>query len=457
MARPAVSDWETVFGFSDDPTPGNTEVLGRLASQYRSVADDADQALPIVSGLKNTELGEGKAMDKLRDKLGDLASQVEKLNSSYDKAARALSTYVDQLEDHQRKADNALVDGRDAKERLDRATEAAAAAGSVISDLDAADPPPPDDEAARRSARQAMERARSDQSSANGDVDSAQHDLDVARMLAEDARELRESDASTAANALDEATSEAVPGKSLWEKIKDVFKDVLGYISAALGIIAMLIPGLQGLGLILGVASLVTAAGAFGLTIAEGIETGEWDPLDIVLGGLGLVLGGAGIVKLAKLGGLANTLKSTTNDIKTITTGAKNFMPNMKNAFANIKSFAGFKDPGALNKMDPNSWAKVPPLQRATPLKDMDDLTKIPPLQRAKPLTDPDDLAKIPPLQRAKPLVPVESSWAKYSGYLDWGGNLVGLAGLGWAIQGSLEGTDKTIVHDKTYVEGSTD
>ncbi|SCF91832.1 hypothetical protein [Streptomyces sp. Ncost-T10-10d] len=416
MARPAVSDWETVFGFSDDPTPGNAEMLAKLAGQYRSVADDADQALPIVRRLKNSQLGEGKAMDKLRNKLGDLADQVEKLHSSYDKAARALDTYSDQLGDHQRKADNALVEGRDAKERLQRATDAASAAGSVISGLDAADPPPPDDEAARRSARQAMENARHDQSVAQGDVDTAQRDLDAARMLAEDARELRETDASTAARALDDATSEAVPGKSLWEKIKDIFKKVLGFISAALGIIAMLIPGLQGLGLILTIASLVTAAIPFIMNIVDSIQSGEWDVLDMVLSGLGLVLGGVGLIKIANLGGIANTLKTVTSDLKAIQINIKSVIPT-------IKGFTGFKNPGDLVA---NLLKNIP----------------------GGVLKTPDILKQLPGLTNI---------WTKTAGWIDQSSNLIGVAGFGWAINGAVpHGTQGTIVHDPSYVEGST-
>ncbi|MFF8915051.1 hypothetical protein ACF08M_17465 [Streptomyces sp. NPDC015032] len=416
MARPAVSDWETVFGFSDDPTPGDAEMLAKLAGQYRSVAADADQALPIVSGLKNSQLGEGKAMDKLRHKLGDLANQVEKLHSSYDKAARALDTYADQLGDHQRKADNALVEGRDAKERLQRATDAAAAAGSVISGLDAADPPPPDDEAARRSARQAMENARHDQSAAQGDVDSAQRDLDAARMLAEDARELRETDAATAARALDDATSEAVPGKSLWEKIKDIFKKVLGFISAALGIIAMLIPGLQGLGLILTIASLVTAAIPFIMNIVDSIQSGEWDVLDMVLSGLGLVLGGVGLIKIAKLGGIATKLKSVTGDLRTIQINLKTVVPA-------IKSFTGFKNPGDLV---------------ANVLKNI-----------------PGGVLKTPGV--VKQLPGITNIWTKTAGWIDQSSNVIGLGGFAWAINGAVpDGTKGTTVHDPSYVEGST-
>ncbi|MFD9429096.1 MULTISPECIES: hypothetical protein [unclassified Streptomyces] len=409
-----MSDWETVFGFSD-PTPGDAEMLGRLAGRYRSVADDADQALPIVSGLKNGQLGEGKAMEKLRDKLGDLAHQVEKLHSSYDKAARALDTYADLLGDHQRKADNALVEGRDAKERLQRATETAAAAGSVISGLDAADPPPPDDEAARRSARQAMEDARNDQSAAQGNVDGAQRDLDAARMLAEDARELRETDASTAARALDDATSEAVPGKSLWEKIKEIFKKVLGFISAALGIIAMLIPGLQGLGLILTIASLVTAAIPFIMNIVDSIQSGEWDVLDMVLGGLGLVLGGVGLIKIANLGGIANTLKSVTSNLKTIQINIKTVIPT-------IKSFTGFKNPGDLIV---NIVKNLP-----------------------GGLKTPDIIKGLPG---------ITNIWTKTAGWLDQSSNLIGLAGLAWAINTAVpNGSKSTVTHDPGYVEGST-
>lgn len=414
MVRAAVSDWETVFGFSD-PTPGDAEMLGKLAGRYRSVADDADQALPIVSGLKNGQLGEGKAMEKLRDKLGDLAGQVEKLHSSYDKAARALDTYSDQLGDHQRKADNALVEGRDAKERLQRATDAAAAAGSVISGLDSADPPPPDDEAARRSARQAMEDARNDQSAAQGNVDSAQRDLDAARMLAEDARELRETDAATAARALDDATSEAVPGKSLWEKIKDIFKKVLGFISAALGIIAMLIPGLQGLGLILTIASLVTAAIPFIMNIVDSIQSGEWDVLDMVLSGLGLVLGGVGLIKIANLGGIANTLKSVTSNLKTIQINIKTVIPT-------IKTFTGFKNPGDLI---------------ANIMKNLPGGIKTPDIIKTLP-----DITNI---------------WTKTAGWIDQSSNLIGLAGLAWAINSAVpNGSKGTVTHDPGYVEGST-
>jgi archaellum component FlaC len=339
MVRPALSEWEDVFGFTDDPTPGDADMLESLAHAYRSVSNDAGDALPTVSGLKDKQVGEGKSMDKLRDKLGDLAKQVDKLHSSYDEAAKALTTYVDQLRDHQRKADHALKQGRDAKDRLASATEAVRAAGADISRLDAATPPPPDDQAARRSAQRAMDRARDEQSTAQAHADDAQADLDAARLLAEDARELRETDASVAARALDDARDDAVPGYSLWEKIRKVFSLILGIISGVLGVLAMLVPGLQGIGLALTIGSFITGAAAFGINMSISAETGDWDPLDIVLSVIGLGLGGGAIAK--SIGGIAKALKGIPGELGKIPVSFKEVPTNISsalNGFRNIPS-----------------------------------------------------------------------------------------------------------------------
>ncbi|MGX1755379.1 hypothetical protein ACWIG5_00410 [Streptomyces lydicus] len=310
MARPAVSEWESVFGFSDDPTPGDAEVLGQLARSYRSVADNAGDALPLVSGLENQQVGEGKSMDKLRDKLGDLTEQVRKLHSSYDQAAGALDTYVHSLRDQQRNADNALEKGREAKERLASATEVVRAAGADIDRLDAVTHPP-DDHEARASTRRALDEAHSKQSTAQTHADDAQADLDAARLLAEDARRVREEDAATAAQRLDDAKDESVAGKSLWEKIRDKLSLALGIISGVLGVLAMLIPGLQGVGLALTIGSFVTGATAFGINISLSAESGEWSPLGIVLGSIGLFMGGAAVLK-----GVGSIAKSVTAAVK---------------------------------------------------------------------------------------------------------------------------------------------
>ncbi|MCX4635123.1 DNA/RNA non-specific endonuclease [Streptomyces platensis] len=302
-----MSDWEDVFGFSDDPTPGDADMLGDLARQYRSVADNAGDALPLVSGLENNQVGEGKTMDKLRDKLGDLANQVRKLHSSYDQAAGALDTYVHSLRDQQRNADNALEKGREAKDRLESATDVVKAAGADISHLDG-QKHPPDDKEARASTRRALDEAHSKQSSAQAQADDAQADLDAARMLAEDARQVREEDAAVAAGKLDDARDESVDGYSLWDKIKKAFSKALAIISAVLGVLALLIPGLQGLGIALTIGAVVAGAASLGINMSIMAETGDWDIGEIVLGVVGLVAGGGALLKGVK--GIGSALKN---------------------------------------------------------------------------------------------------------------------------------------------------
>nr|WP_194238411.1 DUF6531 domain-containing protein [Streptomyces spongiae] len=271
------------------------------------MADNAGDALPLVSGLENQQVGEGKTMDKLRDKLGDLAEQVRKLHSSYDQAAGALDTYVHSLLDQQRNADNALEKGREAKERLASATAVVLAAGAEIGRLDGAEHPP-DDTEARASTRRALDEAHSKQSTAQMQADDAQADLDAARMLAEDARQVREEDAAVAAQKLDDAKDESVAGYSLWDKIKKTLSTALGIISAVLGVVALLIPGLQGLGIALTIGSIVAGAASLGINISVMAETGEWNIAEIVLGVVGMVAGGAALLK--GVGGIGAALKN---------------------------------------------------------------------------------------------------------------------------------------------------
>ncbi|MFF3493485.1 hypothetical protein ACFYWS_19240 [Streptomyces sp. NPDC002795] len=347
MARPPLSDWQDIFGFSDDPTPGDAEMLGRLARGYRSVADDAGDALPLLSGLENDQVGEGRAMDKLRDKLGDLTEQVRKLHSSYDRAAGALDTYAHSLLDMQHKADKALEDGREAKERLESAAEVVKAAGADIGRLDAAHHPP-DDPEARASIRRALDEARGEQSSAQRRSDDAQGELDAARALAEDARQVREEDAAAAARALDDAREESVDGYSLWERIRKVFSFVLGIISGVLGVLAMLVPGLQGVGLALSIASFVTGATAFGINMSMSAEKGEFNVLGIVLSSIGLFLGGGAVLK-----GVGSIAKSVTSAVKV--GGASGGISKVSSG---LNQFRGeFKQiPEAMGKVPRNIW-----------------------------------------------------------------------------------------------------
>ncbi|MDQ8703440.1 hypothetical protein RCO28_13220 [Streptomyces sp. LHD-70] len=290
MARPPLADWESVFGFSEDPTPGDPEILEQLATQYRSVSEDALSARSVVSRLDSQELGEGESIEKLWTKLGDLPVQVGKLQSSYEVAAGAINRYADSLRETQQQADRALDQGRTAKEQLDAAILVAASASAHVDSLDSADVPPPDDEEARSSARRALTDAQQAKSDAQQSVESAESELEAARLLALDAQDLRTSDAALAKRELEEAEDEAVEGKNFWEKIGDLLNLVFSVVSAVLGVVAMVITG--PIGVVFGAGALIFGAGSVLLSIAKGFDTKEWDVIGIVTGIVGLGLGG---------------------------------------------------------------------------------------------------------------------------------------------------------------------
>ncbi|WP_030934426.1 putative T7SS-secreted protein [Streptomyces sp. NRRL S-646] len=302
MARPPQADWESVFGFSSDPTPGDPEILEKLASEYRSISNDAQSAHSVVARLDSDELGEGKSMEALRTQLKELPTQVGKLQSSYEAAADAVAKYALRLRDSQDQADRALERGREAKQRLDSAIAVASAASAHLKSLDNAQAPPPDDEAARSNARRALADAQQADQSAAQSVESAQADLEAARLLALDAQELRTSDAGVAKRELEEAEGEAVKGKSFWDKIGDILNQVFSIIGTVLGVIAMFVAGPIGVALAIG--AVIFGAASLGLTIAKGADTGHWDIVGIVLGVVGLAAGGIAVFAGKGIGAL---------------------------------------------------------------------------------------------------------------------------------------------------------
>jgi hypothetical protein len=315
MARPPLSDWESVFGFSEDPTPGDPEILEQLASEYRSVADDALGAHSVVSRLDSDQLGEGKSMEKLRTKLSELPEQVSKLQSSYETAANAVAKYATNLRESQDQADRALERGREAKQRLDAAIEVASAASAHVQSLDTEGALPPDGQDARSSTRSAMADARQAESEAAQSVEAAEAELEAARLLAVDAQEMRTSDAGVAKRELEEAEGEAVEGKSFWDKIGDILNLVFSVVGAVLGVVAMFVTGPIGIGLAAG--ALLFGAVSLGFTIGKGADTGEWDVVGIVLGVLGLGVGAVSAFKgFAGVGKLGNSAANSASKVK---------------------------------------------------------------------------------------------------------------------------------------------
>lgn len=326
MVRPPLSEWEDVFGFTEDPTPGDPEILEQLASEYQKVSNDAEDARSVVSRLDSKDLGEGKSMAKLREKLGELPDQVNRLQSSYEKAADTVKVFATQLRESQEKADRALRDGREAKDRLASAVAVAAAAGARVEGLDRAEAPPPDDEAAASSARQAMADAKASLGAAQNSVENAEADLEAARLLALDAQELRVSDAQIARRSLEEAEDEAVEGKSVWEKILDWVGAALGVLGAIIGVVGLFLSG--PFAIVAAVAVLGIGIAGVGITIAKAVLTGELDVVGLVLGIVGVAFGGAAVF---------NSVKA----VKGVATALSNFGSKIAGMFKTIGALFG--------------------------------------------------------------------------------------------------------------------
>ncbi len=316
------------------------------------------------------------------------------------------------------------------------------AAGADIGRLDA-DAPPPDDQEARRSTQRALDEARGKQSSAQRDADDAQADLDAARLLAEDAREVREDDAGVAARALDEARDEAVAGKSIWEKIRDKLSLAFGIIGGILGVLAMLVPGLQGIGLALTIGSFAFSAAAFGINIAKSAQTGEWDPLDIVLSVIGLGLGAGAIFKAG--GSIGSLLKGIPKEIKDVPTAFKGIPRNIKVAFNDYKNLPGDIIKGVKglgSKIDDYKWVMQFPKNPMGALT-----TGVGNALNA--------MLKFRPSSGRLPTVPgllgVTARWSRP----DVAGFFLGVAGLIYG-PAAYAGHTAPPVHDGSYVEGST-
>ncbi len=316
MPRPPAAAW-SVLDLDDDPTPGEPDILERLAAEYTAIADDAETAATLISRIQSADLGEGRSLDKLREKLDELPGQIGKLRDSYREAAEAVAGYAPRLRTHQDAAERARLMAEEAQSRLDAAdaelggieNALAAATRAVTAAGDAGD------DQAGVTARDDVDRISADRVAAQNRSADASTELNIAKRLAADARELRTSDASTAVAMLAEAEDNAVREKSFFEKIAGLLGTILGVIGFVTGILGLILTG--PIGFVFTAISVLVGIASLGVTAANVAISGpgKFGIAELVLGGIATVLGvgglGAAISGAFKAGrGLSHVVKT---------------------------------------------------------------------------------------------------------------------------------------------------
>ncbi|WP_449338907.1 RNase A-like domain-containing protein [Streptomyces chartreusis] len=282
----------------NDPTPGDPDLIQGVITRYRDVGEAAEKAFNVLKRDGDISRGRGAAMDALTEVIGDdLPDKLRRTATSYQDAAQAYVDYIPRLREAQETFDRAV----------DQATAAAPQANQTPVTLSES---PTDQERAAATRRQ-------------DDIQAGQDALNAARSLAQQARQMRESAQARCAEVLERAASEAIPERSIFEKINDFFAD-FPFVKILLGILiavtAIFFP----------VAGALLGGALFALEQVTAIATGNFSLGDFAVGLIGLVPGGA-LLKGASgaatkvfpkitqnAGGSIKGIKSTFDETKTV-------------------------------------------------------------------------------------------------------------------------------------------
>jgi hypothetical protein len=256
-ARP--EDFELV-GMSQDPTPGDPDLIEPIRVRYQNIGDAAEQARTTLNKDGSITQGRGAAMESLKKQVGDeLPDRLNKVATSYHEAAQAYQAYMPRL--------------REAQEKFDQAVEAAQQAAPTANQTAPTLGAEPTDE----------EKAGADQK--NAEIAAGQSALNSAKGIAEQAKQMRESAQRDLESVLDDAAGQAFK-VSIFQKIKNFFDDfpfVQILLAILIAVVAVFFP----------IIGLILGAGLFLLNQVVASQTGGIKPGDFILGALSIIPGGS--------------------------------------------------------------------------------------------------------------------------------------------------------------------
>jgi hypothetical protein len=299
MARPA--DW-TPLGLSADPVPGDPEQVSQEAAHLSRMAttltDQIAALRKIADGGADAVLV-GQYAEKIRLSAADLAGQLGKVVGRYQKVSSALSQWAPDLEQAQAQSSAALNEAEGPYRTL-QIKPGFPASGTLTP--------------AQQQEKQYYDRS----------VQRAQSGLDAAKAMLAKAVSFRDERASHWAGVINSAIDDGVKD-GFWDGVAGVWDDVAGFIgrcawlikdvctaleltATALAIVALF---LTGVGVVLLLAFVATAAALALRTLLAATGNGSW--LDVALDTFALLTLGIG-GGISGAGGLVGRATATVDE-----------------------------------------------------------------------------------------------------------------------------------------------
>lgn len=108
------TDWSPLE--AEDPVPGDPETIRSEVTRMKKLAATLREQATTLRKCEDREVLQGKYADKIREKSGDLEKHFRQTAARYERVTGDLSSWADDLEDFQRRADRILKDAKQADE-----------------------------------------------------------------------------------------------------------------------------------------------------------------------------------------------------------------------------------------------------------------------------------------------------------------------------------------------------
>ncbi|MER6137802.1 putative T7SS-secreted protein [Streptomyces sp. NPDC001815] len=116
MARP--KDWHPLR--EGDPVPGDPEGIRGQVKHMKKIAEYLRTQAAALTSMAEADNLKGKYAEKLGEEARGLGRKLDEAEDRYREVKGHLSSWADELEELQRKADKALADAQDAQRTIDR-------------------------------------------------------------------------------------------------------------------------------------------------------------------------------------------------------------------------------------------------------------------------------------------------------------------------------------------------